>query len=41
MKATCQGQLYEKRMMMAHDKMIRPKQFQKGELVLKRILQNR
>ena len=41
MKAICHGQLYQKRMMRAHDKKIRPKQFQEGELVLKRILQNR
>ena len=41
MKAICQGQLYQKRMMKAHDKKIRPRQFQEGELVLKRILQNR
>ena len=41
MKAICHGQLYQKRMMRAHDKKIRPRQFQKGELVLKRIPQNR
>ena len=41
MKAICHGQLYQKRMMRAHDKKIRPKQFQEGELVLKRISQNR
>ena len=40
MKAICHGQLYQKRMMMVHDKKIRPKQFQEGELVLKRIPQN-
>ena len=28
-------------MMRAHDKKVRPRQFQKGELVLKRIPQNR
>ena len=39
MKAICHGQLYQKRMMRAHDK-IRPRQFQEGELVLKRIPQN-
>ena len=37
MKAICHGQLYQKRMMSAHDKKIRPRQFRKGELVLKRI----
>ena len=41
MKAICHGQLYQKRMMKAHDKKIWPRQFQEGELVLKRILQNR
>ena len=41
MKAICHGQLYQKRMMRAHDKKIRPKQFQERELVLKLIPQNR
>ena len=41
MKAICHGQLYQKRMMRAHDKKIRPRQFLEGELVLKRIPQNR
>ena len=41
MNAICHGQLYQKRMIRAHDKKIRPRQFQKGELVLKRIPQNR
>ena len=41
MKVICHGQLYEKRMMRAHDKKIQPRQFQEGELVLKRISQNR
>ena len=41
MKAIYHGQLYQKRMMRAHDKKIRHRQFQEGELVLKRILQNR
>ena len=40
MKVICHGQLYQKRMMRAHDKKIRPRQFQEGELVLKRIPQN-
>ena len=41
MKAICHGQLYQKRMMKAYDKKILPRQFQEGELVLKRISQNR
>ena len=41
MKAIRHGQLYQKRMIRAHDKKIRPRQFQEGELVLKQILQNR
>ena len=41
MKAICHGQLYQKRMMRAHDRKVRTKQFQEGELVLKRIPQNR
>ena len=36
-KAICHGQLYQKRMMRAHDKKIWPRQFQEGELVVKRI----
>ena len=41
MKAICHGQLYQKRMMRAHDKKIWPRQFQEGEFVLKWIPQNR
>ena len=41
MKAICHGQLYQKRMMKAHDKKIQLRQFQEGELVVKRIPQNR
>ena len=41
MKAICHDQFYQKRMMKAHDKKIWPRQFQEGELVLKRIPQNR
>ena len=41
MKAICHGQLYQNRMMRAHDKKIQPRQFQKRELVLKRIPHNR
>ena len=40
MKAIYHGQLYQRRMMRAHDKKIRPRQFQEGKLVLKRIPQN-
>ena len=40
MKAIYHGQFYQKRMMRAHDKKIRPRQFQEGELVLRRIPQN-
>ena len=35
MKAIFHGQLYQKRMMRAHDKKIQPRQFQEGELILK------
>ena len=41
MKAICHGQLYQKIMMRAYDKKIRPRQFQEEEPVLKRIPQNR
>ena len=41
MKVIYHDQLYQKRMMRAHDKKIRPRQFQEGELMLKRIPQNR
>ena len=41
MKVIYHGQLYQKRMMRAHDKKIQPRQFQEGELVFKRIPQNR
>ena len=37
MKAICHGQLYQKRMMRAHDKKIRAMHFQEGKLVLKQI----
>ena len=40
MKVIFHGQLYQKRMIKAHDKKIQPRQFQEGELVLKRIPQN-
>jgi len=38
LKALCHGQLYQKRMMRAYDKKVRPREFTEGELVLKRIL---
>ena len=40
LKALCHGQLYQKRMMRAHDKKVRPSQFREGDLVLKKILPN-
>ena len=38
MKAICHGQMYQKRMIRAHDKKMHPRQFHPGELVLKKIL---
>ena len=35
LKVLCHGQLYQKRMMRAHDKKVRPRQFREGDLVLK------
>ena len=40
LKALCHGQLYQKRMMRAHDKKVHPRQFRKGDLILKKILPN-
>ena len=40
LKALCHGQLYQKRMIRAHDKKVRPRQFREGDLVLKKILPN-
>ena len=40
LKSLCHDQLYQKRMVRAYDKKVRSRQFWKGELVLKRILQN-
>ena len=40
LKALCHGQLYQKRMMRAHDKKVRPCQFRERDLVLKKILPN-
>jgi len=38
LKALFHGQLYQKRMMRAYDKKVRPRVFTEGELVLKNIL---
>ena len=38
--ALCHGQLYQKRIMRANDKKVRPRQFKEGDLVLKKILPN-
>ena len=40
LKALCHGQLYQKQMMRAHDKKVRPRQFKEGDIVLKKILPN-
>ena len=40
LKAFCHGQLYQKRMIRAHDKKVCPLQFQERDLVLKKILSN-
>ncbi|XP_022736187.1 uncharacterized protein LOC111289419 [Durio zibethinus] len=40
LSALCHGQLYQKRMMRAHDKKTRPRCFREGDLVLKRFLPN-
>ena len=40
LKALCHGQLYQKRIMRAYDKKVRPRQFQERDLVLKKILLN-
>ena len=39
-KALCHGQLYQKRIMRACDKKVRPHQFREGDLVLKKIFPN-
>ena len=36
----CHGQLYQKRMMRAHNKKVWPRQFKEGDLVLRQILPN-
>ena len=38
MKALCHGQLYQQRMKQAFDKKVRPRVFQEGDLVLKKVL---
>ena len=38
LKALCHGQLYQKRMMQAHDKNIHPRQFRERDLVLKKFV---
>jgi len=36
--AVCHGQLYQRRMKRAFDKKVRPREFQEGELVMKKII---
>ncbi|XP_039014758.1 uncharacterized protein LOC120144864, partial [Hibiscus syriacus] len=38
LKAICHGQMYQKRMMKSHNKKVHPREFQEGDLVLKKIL---
>ena len=38
LRALCHGQLYQKRMMRAHEKRVHLRQFHEGDLVLKKIL---
>ncbi|KAK5795003.1 hypothetical protein PVK06_036257 [Gossypium arboreum] len=38
LKAICHGQMYQKRMIAAHNKKVRPREFHEGELVLRKIL---
>ena len=38
LNAICHGQMHQKRMIRAYNKKIRPREFQEGELVLKKIL---
>nr|XP_012466301.1 unnamed protein product [Gossypium raimondii] len=38
LKVICLGQMYQKRMITAHDKKVRPREFCEGELVLRKIL---
>ncbi|KAK8624503.1 hypothetical protein V6N13_065844 [Hibiscus sabdariffa] len=38
LKAICHAQMYQKRMIRAHNKKVRPREFREGDLVLKMIL---
>ncbi|KAG8474675.1 hypothetical protein CXB51_031129 [Gossypium anomalum] len=38
LRAICHGQMYQKRMIAAHDKKVRPREFHEGDLVLRKIL---
>ncbi|KAK5840542.1 hypothetical protein PVK06_009444 [Gossypium arboreum] len=38
LKAICHGHMYQKRMITAHDKKVRPREFHEGEIVLRKIL---
>ncbi|KAK5802116.1 hypothetical protein PVK06_029698 [Gossypium arboreum] len=38
LRAICHGQMYQKRMIAAHDKKVRPREFHEGELMLRKIL---
>nr|KYP43128.1 Transposon Ty3-I Gag-Pol polyprotein [Cajanus cajan] len=40
LNALCHGQLYQRRVQRAYDKKVRPREFQEGDLVLKKILPN-
>ena len=41
LKAICHGQLYQKRLKKAFERKVYPKEFQVGDLVLKKILPNK
>ncbi|XP_038996868.1 uncharacterized protein LOC120121584, partial [Hibiscus syriacus] len=38
LRAICHGQMYQRRMIRAYDKKVRPREFREGDLVLKKIL---
>ncbi|KAL4280265.1 hypothetical protein GQ457_03G011170 [Hibiscus cannabinus] len=40
LRAICHGQMYQKRMIRAHDKKVRPREFREGDLVLRKALPN-
>ncbi|KAL4363426.1 hypothetical protein GQ457_04G018740 [Hibiscus cannabinus] len=40
LRAICHGQMYQKRMIRAYNKKVRPREFREGDLVLKKILLN-